>query len=98
MIKQKLVTIPGTTLVGTEQSRVGGQMPTASALPTEQALSYLTGGPASTSPLTNGSDSMSLPMFSVTTGNSDSGASFGTASGSNILPAGQGDGNADGKN
>ena len=96
MIKQKLVTIPGATLTGTESSRVGGQMPSVAALPTEQALSYLTGAPASTSPLTNGTDSMSLPMFSPTTGNSDTGANFGTASGGAILAGGQGQGDATG--
>jgi hypothetical protein len=97
MIKEKLVTIPGATLTGTERSRVGGQMPSVAAIPTTQTLPYLNGGAAGSSPLTNGSDTMGLPMFSETAGYSDSGASFGTASGGNILAGGQGDGSADGK-
>ena len=96
MIRQKLVTIPGATLTGTEISRTGGQMPSTAALPTGQVLPYLNGAPSVQSPLTNGSDSMSLPMFSGTTGNSDSGASFGSSSGGAILAAGQGQGSADG--
>jgi hypothetical protein len=97
MIKEKLVTIPGSTLVGTDRGRVGGTMPGVAAIGKEQALPYLNGAPASTSPLTNGSDTMSLPMFSATQGNSDSGASFGAASGGAILAAGQGEGAADGR-
>ena len=74
MIKQKLVTIPGTTLTGTERGRVGGEMPSVASVGSGQALPYLNGAPASTSPLTNGSDSMGLPMYSPTSGFSDTGA------------------------
>lgn len=73
MMKQKLVTIPGATLTGTESTRMGGQMPSVAALPSTQVLPYLAGGAAGSNPLTNGSDSMGLPMFSPATGNSDSG-------------------------
>ena len=96
MIKQKLQTIPGATLVGTEITRSGGQMPSVAAIPTTQTLPYLTGVSAGSSPLTNGSDSMSLPMFTVTAGNSDTGAVFGTASGGAVIAAGQGQGDASG--
>ena len=96
MIKQKLQTIPGTTLVGTEITRSGGQMPSVAAIPSTQTLPYLTGTPAGSSPLTNGSDTMSLPMFSATVGNTDSGANFGTASGGAILAGGQGEGSVTG--
>ena len=97
MIKQKLVTIPGATLTGTEITRSGGVMPTTAALPSTQSLPYLTGAPSVQSPLTNGSATDSLPMFSASGGNSDTGASFGTAAAGGIIAAGQGDGNADGK-
>jgi hypothetical protein len=73
MIKQKLVTIPGATLTGTESSRVGGQMPSVDAIPSTQTLPYLQGGQAGSNPLTNGADSMGLPMFNPSTGNSDTG-------------------------
>jgi hypothetical protein len=74
MIKQKLVTIPGTTLTGTERSRVGGQMPAVEAIPTTQVLPHLQGGTPGSNPLTNGSDSMGLPMYSPSAGYSDTGA------------------------
>lgn len=74
MIKQKLVTIPGTTLTGTERTRVGGAMPSVAPIGDGQALPYLNGAPAGSSPLTNGGDSMALPMFTPTTGYSDTGA------------------------
>ena len=74
MIKQKLVTIPGTTLTGTERSRVGGSIPAVEAIPTTQTLPYLQGGTPGSNPLTNGSDSQSLPIFSPTAGYSDTGA------------------------
>ena len=74
MIKQKLVTIPGATLTGTERSRVGGQMPSVDPIPSTQVLPYLNGGTPGSSPLTNGSDSMSLPMFNPTVGYTDTGA------------------------
>jgi hypothetical protein len=73
MIKEKLVTIPGSTVTGTEITRVGGTMPSVAAAQSGQALPYLNGAPAGSNPLTNGSDSMSLPMFSPSTGNTDSG-------------------------
>ena len=97
MIKEKLQTIPSATLTGTDRSRVGGQMPSVAALPAGQTLPYLTGAPSVQSPLTNGSDTASLPMFNETGGNSDTGASFGTASGGAILAAGQGQGDAAGR-
>ena len=97
MIKQKLQTIPGATLVGTEITRSGGQMPSVAAIPTTQTLPYLTGTSAGSSPLTNGSDTMSLPMFNAAGGNSDTGAVFGTASGGAILAGGQGQGDATGQ-
>jgi hypothetical protein len=96
MIKQKLQTIPGATLVGTEITRSGGQMPSVAALPTTQTLPYLTGVSAGSNPLTNGSDTMGLPMFNPTAGNSDSGAHFGAASGGNVIAGGQGQGDAAG--
>lgn len=74
MIKEKLVTIPGTTLTGTEVNRAGGQMPSVAPIPTTQVLPYLQGGTPGSNPLTNGSDSMNLPMFTPTTGYSDTGA------------------------
>lgn len=74
MIKEKLQTIPGGTPTNTHVGRVGGQMPPKPANSTGQDLSYLNGAPAGGSPLDNGSDSQSLPMFSPTTGYSDSGA------------------------
>ena len=74
MIKQKLVTIPGTTLTGTDRGRVGGTIPSVASIGDGQALTYLNGAPAGSNPLTNGSDSMGLPMFTPTTGFSDSGA------------------------
>lgn len=73
MIKQKLVTIPGATLSGTERSRVGGQMPSVDPLPTGQVLPYLTGVSAGSNPLTNGSDTMGLPIFNPQAGNTDTG-------------------------
>ena len=74
MIKQKLVTIPGTTLTGTERGRVGGQMPSVDAIPTTQTLPYLNGGMPGSNPLTNGSTTDALPMFNPTAGYTDTGA------------------------
>ena len=74
MIKQKLVTIPGATLTGTERTRVGGQMPAVAAIPTSQVLPYLQGGQEGSNPLTNGSDAMGLPMYNPTAGFTDTGA------------------------
>ena len=74
MITQKLITIPGATLTGTDRGRVGGTMPSVASIGDGQALPQLNGAPASTNPLTNGSDSMSLPMFTPTVGYSDTGA------------------------
>ena len=97
MIKTKLQTIPGQTVTGTEINRVGGQMPAVAALPTTQVLTYLTGaGDSGSNPLTNGSDSMSLPMFNATAGNSDTGANFGTAAAGGIIAEGQGQGDVTG--
>ena len=74
MIKQKLETIPGTTLTGTDRGRPRGQVPSVEAIPTTQTLPYLQGGQEGSNPLTNGSDSMGLPMFNATAGFSDTGA------------------------
>lgn len=73
MIKQKLQTIPGGVPQNTHMGRVGGQMPSTPAGASGQELTYLNGAPTGGSPLTNGSDSQSLPMFSPAAGYTDSG-------------------------
>lgn len=68
----------GTTLTGTDRARVGGQMPSTSALPTmADQMPYLTAAPGVTMP--NPQDSATLPMFSPSTGYHDSGAHVGAA-------------------
>lgn len=74
MIRQKLQTIPGGVPTNTEISRVAGQVPSVGSIGSGQALPYLNGAPASTNPLSNGSDTQSLPMFSPSAGFSDTGA------------------------
>jgi hypothetical protein len=64
----------GATLTGTEQTRVGGQIPATAALPTmadQPAYMNQTPNPQVTVP----QDTSTLPMFNETAGYSDSGAS-----------------------
>ena len=64
----------GATLTGTEKTRVGGQMPATAALPTmADQVDYMLQTP--NAQVTIPQDSASLPMFNVSTGYSDSGAS-----------------------
>ena len=64
----------GATLTGTEKTRVGGQMPATAALPTmADQVDYMLQTP--NAQVTTPQDSASLPMFNVSTGYSDSGAS-----------------------
>jgi hypothetical protein len=73
MIKQKLVTIPGATLTGTEINRAGGVMPGTAALPTmADQPAYMSQTPNAMMP--NPADSASLAMFSPTQGFTDTGA------------------------
>ena len=64
----------GATLTGTEKTRVGGQMPATAPLPTmADQQPWLTVGGSANMPSTQ--DTQTLPLFSVATGNVDSGVS-----------------------
>jgi hypothetical protein len=66
----------GATLVGTDKTRVGGQIPAVGALPAAGSqFPYLAG--AATLDMPNPQAAETLPMFNVSTGFSDSGASTG---------------------
>ena len=67
----------GATVVGTEMTRVGGQIPATAALPTmADQPAYMLQTPNAQMP--SPQDSATLPMFNPTTGYHDSGASAGS--------------------
>jgi hypothetical protein len=64
----------GATLTGTEKTRVGGQMPATAALPTmADQPAYMNQTP--NAQVTVPQDTSTLPLFNVTIGYSDTGAS-----------------------
>ena len=64
MIRQKLQTIPGGVPTNTHVDRVAGQVPSVASVGSGQALPYLNGAPAAANPLTAGSTTETLPLFS----------------------------------
>jgi len=65
----------GSTLTGTEKTRVGGTMPGTAALPTmADQMPYLTATPTSVGRPDAGQTAESLPLFSASTGFTDTGA------------------------
>jgi hypothetical protein len=60
----------GALLTGTDKTRVGGQIPSAGAIPADGSqFPYLAG--AATLDMPNPQDSQTLPMYNVSAGHSD---------------------------
>jgi hypothetical protein len=71
----------GATLMGTDKTRVGGQIPATAPLPAAGSQFPGLAAGAPTLDMPNPQDSQTLPMFNVSAGHSDAGAHTGDLGG-----------------